>query len=347
MLNLLQSSRSQCLWRGCQDAAAIALKLVVMGFLLQTMLAWSDLNYIRTLVKQIITTFSQDVLFNPWFYAMVPTVLLIETWLPARQQARLSVGFWQDCLWLLNDLVENIIFLGPYLSLLYAFGQAIGLPILDAEAILPSPIILLCGILLLSDFLIWFAHILRHHVPAFWYFHAVHHSQTELNLFSGLRFHIVDTAITYTIVALPMLALGVSAPSIILFRVLQRWYLRIYHANIKLNYGWLKYIMVTPQSHRIHHSTEPQHQDHNFGSLFIIWDHLFGTQYCQYDEYPATGIDDPNFPLETSCQPRHLLVTLVRQNLYPFQQLWTFSKSFVWLKNQPSQGGKNDSHFHF
>ncbi|NEN94393.1 MAG: sterol desaturase family protein [Moorea sp. SIO3I7] len=336
MLDLLQSSRIQFLWRGCQNVAGITLRLVVICFLVQTAIAWSDLAYIRTLAEEILITLSHEISLNPWFYGIVSMILLIEIWLPARQQARLSVGFCQDSLWLLGDLVETILFLKPCISVLYALSNRVGFPIFDSATILPPPIMLVLGFLL-SDFLIWFGHILRHHIPAFWYFHAVHHSQTELNLLSGLRFHIVDKAIAYIIVALPMIALGISAPSIILFKVLQKWYLRIYHANLKLNYGWLKHIMITPQSHRIHHSIEAQHRDRNFGSILIIWDYLFGTQYCQYDEYPATGIDDPNFPLESSRQPHHLLINFIHQNLYPFQQLSKFSinhdRFTGWFKN--------------
>ncbi|AOX00765.1 hypothetical protein BJP34_16115 [Moorena producens PAL-8-15-08-1] len=330
MLTLLLSGK-QLLWQSFKNIATLCLKLVIVGFLVKLLIAWSDLNYISALIQQALATFNHDILFNPWFYGVVPTVLLIEIWLPARQQPLLSVGFWQDCLWLLYDLMVNIFLLGPYLSVLDTFAQVTGFPIFDLAAILSPPILILCSILL-SDFLIWFSHILRHHIPAFWYFHAVHHSQTELNLFCGLRFHVIDTLITYTIVTVPMRAIGISLPSIILFRVIQQWYLRIYHSNLKLNYGWLKHVIITPQSHRIHHSIEPHHRDRNFGSVLFLWDYLFGTQYCQYDEYPATGIDDPNFPLEISSQPHHLFITLVYQNLYPFQQLWNSSINPAWLK---------------
>jgi len=80
-------------------------------------------------------------------------------------------------------------------------------------------------------------------------------------------------------------------------------------------------VLVTPQSHRVHHSIEGRHSDTNFGSLFSVWDHLFGTQYRRYDEYPDTGIEDAAFPVERSTRIRDLLVTPIVQMAYPFQRI--------------------------
>ncbi len=96
-------------------------------------------------------------------------------------------------------------------------------------------------------------------------------------------------------------------------------YFRLYHANIKTNLGPLKYILVTPQSHRIHHSLERKHWDKNYGFIFTIWDNVFGTQYKNYDEYPDTGVDDLNFPVERSFTC--VVKTFFAQLFYPFQQL--------------------------
>ena len=62
----------------------------------------------------------------------------------------------------------------------------------------------------------------------------------------------------------------------------------------------------------------PPHHDRNYGVIFSIWDRLFGTHYAGADEYPATGIPDRDFPLERSAGVLPLLVTLLRQLLYPF-----------------------------
>ena len=95
----------------------------------------------------------------------------------------------------------------------------------------------------------------------------------------------------------------------------------IYHSNLRTNYGWLRYVLVTPQSHRIHHSTLPEHHNMNYGVNLSIWDHLFGTQYRNYDDYPVTGLGDELFPHETSMHPLALAESFTAQLLYPFQHL--------------------------
>ena len=83
----------------------------------------------------------------------------------------------------------------------------------------------------------------------------------------------------------------------------------------------LRWILVTPQSHRVHHSFASEHLDTNFATVFSFWDIIFRTQYMGWDEYPATGIADPDFPLEKNASPGALLGAYARQNVYPFQQV--------------------------
>ena len=158
-----------------------------------------------------------------------------------------------------------------------------------------------------SDFVFWFHHYIRHKVPWFWEFHAVHHAQTELNLFTDERYHFVEYVIENTFNVLILSAAGVSPVNIVYFQVFRSWYTRLYHSNVRTNYGFLKYVLVTPQSHRVHHSIERRHVDKNFGVFFSFWDRLFGTQYRGYEEYPDTGITDRAFPHATSAAGLNLI----------------------------------------
>jgi sterol desaturase/sphingolipid hydroxylase (fatty acid hydroxylase superfamily) len=159
----------------------------------------------------------------------------------------------------------------------------------------------------------------RHHVRSLWYFHAVHHSQTELNFFTEYRVHPIDDVFLFTIGVVPLMMVRSGFAAIVAVVWIRHWHTRVYHSNIRSNFGLLRYVLVTPQSHRVHHSIEPRHQNHNFGLTFSIWDHLFGTQWRRYDEYPETGINDLDFPFEQ----RRLgeLGTLLGQLLYPFRAL--------------------------
>ena len=108
------------------------------------------------------------------------------------------------------------------------------------------------------------------------------------------------------------------------------WHTRIYHANLRTNYGFLKYILVTPQSHRIHHSIEPRHFNKNFGLFFSVWDRLFGTLYTNYDEYPETGVEDDRFPLEKGIEVFALFGTFLAQLAFPFTAIFR-----RWFAAQP------------
>ena len=173
-----------------------------------------------------------------------------------------------------------------------------------------------------SDFLFWFTHWCRHKVPTFWYFHAVHHAAPNLNTLTDNRVHFVEAMVSATIVIVPSRLLGLSAPAAFALAVATTYFTAFTHTAVRTNMGPLRYILVTPQSHRVHHSHEkPGDIDVNFGTVFSIWHELFRTQYRGWDEYPDTGIADPEFPLETQALPPALVVSYARMVLYPFRQM--------------------------
>ena len=157
----------------------------------------------------------------------------------------------------------------------------------------------------------------------------LHHSQKEVNFFTDFRYHIVEYIIQEAVLVIPFLILKVDVPVIIAFAIFQRWYTRFYHGNIRMNLGLLRYVLVTPQSHRVHHSIEKRHQDKNFGSLFSIWDFVFKTQYTGFDEYPLSGITDSDFPHEKQKNILSLLLTPFAQMAYPFCKIGRQVKQYL------------------
>ena len=246
--------------------------------------------------------------------------LLLERWRPVfARQRDLTRGFLQDLLWYLLDFAAQFGWV-PLLVALLAWIKLrlIGPSQLLPAGVLPEPLVWTLGVLV-ADFLGYAGHVIRHRVDALWRFHAVHHSQRELNFFSQHRFHQVDTVVQQTISAGTLLLLDASWTAVGLFSGIALAHFQLYHSSIRSDYGVLRYVLVTPQSHRIHHSRDPRHQDTNFGIIFSLWDHLFGTQYRRYDEYPeALGIDDPSFPIEQGTRPRTSVRVLAAQLLYPF-----------------------------
>jgi sterol desaturase/sphingolipid hydroxylase (fatty acid hydroxylase superfamily) len=279
--------------------------------------------WIKSITYWPIVVTVRNTLFNPLFWGFLGAILILERLFPAQRGQRIfSVGLAQDVVWfLLQPVLINVIHKTVVRSLVGVHRGYLAFFTIRAVGILPTWILLVWSILLV-DFLQWFHHWVRHKVPVFWEFHTVHHAQRQLNLFTDLRYHIVEYVITQTIITLPLLMFTTDTSKIFAISLFLTWYTRVYHANIRTDFGPLRYILVTPQSHRIHHSIEPQHQDKNFGVIFCFWDRMFGTQYRGWDEYPETGIADESFPNETTVRGLELLRTPIRQHLYPFLALY-------------------------
>lgn len=259
---------------------------------------------------------------NPVFYVGLATVFALERIIPARADQRVfSVGLAQDFLWFGFDGVMRLALIPAYAALLKAlYERHLHWLTLDLVSTWPGWMAVAVSFLVI-DLVAWTHHFLRHKVTVFWYFHTIHHSQREMNLFTDLRIHVVERIVALTLTFIPLSMLQIGMPTDLYIAVALTWYTRVYHANLRTNYGVLRHVLVTPQSHRVHHSIEPRHQDRNFGVVFTVWDRLFGTLYPHYDEYPDTGIADGRFPLEQDRGARGLIGSLAAQLWYPFRLL--------------------------
>ncbi|MFT5706184.1 MAG: sterol desaturase/sphingolipid hydroxylase (fatty acid hydroxylase superfamily) [Oceanospirillaceae bacterium] len=136
------------------------------------------------------------------------------------------------------------------------------------------------GCFILFDLFIYLQHRLLHLVPFFWRFHRVHHFDTHLDVTSGVRFHPIEAVFSLLLKALIILVLGAPVITVILFEITLNALSLFNHANIKiplkLDY-YLRFLLVTPSVHRVHHSVEIVEHSHNFGFNFLIWDKLFNT----------------------------------------------------------------------
>jgi sterol desaturase/sphingolipid hydroxylase (fatty acid hydroxylase superfamily) len=161
-----------------------------------------------------------------------------------------------------------------------------------------------------SDFLLYWTHRLFHGA-SLWRFHAIHHSAEEVDWTTAYRFHPVNLWLGSFLIAAVMLFLGIS-PTVMLFLVaFDTTTAAFVHANLNWTLGPLKYVTATPVFHRWHHTPLDQGGNSNFGSLFSLWDVLFGTFHMPEHALPAHyGIDDPQFP------PGFL-----GQTVYPFRDL--------------------------
>jgi sterol desaturase/sphingolipid hydroxylase (fatty acid hydroxylase superfamily) len=257
-------------------------------------------------------------------YPLAICILALEFFLPAnRAQKPISPGFLLDFLWSLG----SITILAILAKILYwGFDLLVSKPLLVPHIIRPfsgwNPIVVFIISLIAIDFFAWVSHYMVHRVPLFWYFHAVHHAPREMNMFTNERTHPIDGFIR-KVIELPIFVLFSLDLSLIPYFLLATdLHGRLFHSNIKTNWGFLKHLIVTPQYHRVHHSFREEHLDKNFGDIFTIWDRIFGTQIRDYDVYPETGIHDENFPSNDSLNIGEAFITFWRQVLYPFKQVF-------------------------
>ena len=256
-----------------------------------------------------------------WTLLYLPIALIAELLIRAKKdQPIISVGFIHDFGWWLLLVPYSLFILAPFIVFL-TFLSDTYVPFLRLDTISELPVIAQVIIVLLAaDFLMWFSHMVRHKVPFFWKFHALHHSSEQLNFFTYVRVHPVDMLFAALIRFVPFtfLTLDVAIPSYFALELLKGASARLVHTNARTNLGPLRYIFVTPQSHRIHHSPVKQHHDLNYGVIFTFWDFMFGTQWKGWDDYPDTGIKEASYPFERSKSPKKILVTIWKQFWDPF-----------------------------
>ncbi|MEW6519675.1 MAG: sterol desaturase family protein [Thermodesulfobacteriota bacterium] len=138
------------------------------------------------------------------------------------------------------------------------------------------------------DLVIYAQHLLFHKVPLLWRLHRMHHTDLDIDVTTGARFHPLEILLSMAIKMGIIVTLGAPAWSVIVFEVLLNGTSMFNHGNIRVNLGTdrvLRLFVVTPDMHRIHHSVIIRETDSNFGFNFPWWDHLFGT----YRAEPAAG----------------------------------------------------------
>lgn len=150
--------------------------------------------------------------------------------------------------------------------------------------------------ILMLDAWTWSWHWLNHHVSLFWWFHRTHHTELRMDVTSASRFHMGEIA-SSSLLRLPLFAfLGIQLSDLIIYETLLFAVVQFHHANIRLPWwieSWLRWFIVTPNMHRVHHSQIVSESNSNYGSLMPLWDVLFGTwnwrEKPQEIQYGVTG----------------------------------------------------------
>ncbi len=223
------------------------------------------------------------------FASVFATMALWEVLAPRRRQAIGRAKRWPSNLGVvaLDTLIVRILFPTTAVGLAFV-AEAKGFGLFNAWSI-PGWIAIPAAVVIL-DLVIYLQHVLFHAVPGLWRLHRMHHADLEFDVTTGARFHPIEIVLSMVMKLAVIGGLGAPAVSVLVFEVLLNATAMFNHSNARLPVALdrvLRWLIVTPDMHRVHHSVVVRETNSNFGFNLPWWDRLFGT----YREQPAAGHD--------------------------------------------------------
>lgn len=181
-------------------------------------------------------------------------------------------------------LISAVLLFGNYLvsSFHWAANSDLQGLILSLPLLIQVLILILC-----ADFVLYWEHRVFHEVRRLWPFHAVHHSVETMDWLAGSRSHVVQIFIERSLVMLALYMIGASQSALDIYVTFAALQAIIIHSNLNIPWGPLKYLLVTPQFHHWHHSSEKPAIDTNYSAHTPLFDHLFGTYHLPWEHWPA------------------------------------------------------------
>lgn len=185
-------------------------------------------------------------------------------------------------------------------------------PDLFSVAALPGPVQVIV-LFVLIDFSAWLGHYLLHRFGFLWQIHKIHHAQTQLGFASNRHFHWMEYLVFKPIGYIPLSMIGFSVEQFFFVSMWTGYFLGfLSHSNVRLPWGLLNYLVITPDTHFWHHAKNVPHRyGVNFASNLVLWDQLFGVFHLPKDEQPELGIQNDDVP-----------DGFIGQQLYPFKAAW-------------------------
>lgn len=218
-----------------------------------------------------------------FFFGIFALVAVWEVLSPRRTLMLSRTLRWSSNLALvvLNTVLLRLLFPAAAVGLA-AFGAAHGWGVLNHFAV---PVWLALPLAVIAmDLVIWLQHVMVHAVPLLWRLHQVHHADLDYDLTTGARFHPLEIALSMLIKFATIMVLGPSVLAVLIFEVMLNATAMFNHGNIRLPNALdraLRWVLVTPDMHRVHHSVESDECNSNFGFSLTWWDRLLGTYRAQ------------------------------------------------------------------
>ncbi len=249
------------------------------------------------------------------FLGILAAMALWESAVPRRMRSVSRTTRWPGNLGVvvLNTLAVRLVL--PVAAVRLAFVTAVRGWGLLHQLSLPAWLAILSSVALL-DLAIYLQHVMFHAVPVLWRVHRMHHADLDFDVTTGVRFHPVEILLSMAIKLGVVAALGPPAVAVVIFEVLLNATSMFNHSNVLVPTPVdrvLRWFLVTPDMHRVHHSILVQETNSNFGFNLPWWDRLLGT----YRPQPAEGHGSMTIGIEQFRDPREL--RLDRMLLQPFR----------------------------
>jgi len=169
---------------------------------------------------------------------------------------------------------------------------------------LPFWLVVIASVVIM-DFVIYLQHVMVHAVPALWRLHRVHHADLDFDVTTGARFHPIEIILSMLIKFATIIVLGPPVLAVVIFEVILNGTAMFNHSNVRLPLGIdrvLRWFLVTPDMHRVHHSVEDDEANSNFGFNLPWWDRLFGT----YRDQPRAGHQGMTIGIHKYREPKEV-----------------------------------------
>ncbi|MEJ2529923.1 MAG: sterol desaturase family protein, partial [Gammaproteobacteria bacterium] len=203
---------------------------------------------------------------------------------------------------ILNTIVLRLLFPAAAVGVA-AFVPANGWGLLNYYH--PAFILAVIISVVVMDMVIYLQHVMVHAVPMLWRLHMVHHVDPDYDVTTGSRFHPIEIILSMLIKFATIIVLGPPIVGVIMFEILLNATAMFNHGNIRLPIRLdrvLRWFVVTPDMHRVHHSVIPEETNSNFGFNLPWWDRIFGTYRAQ----PEAGHQEMTIGIQGFHQPKQI-----------------------------------------
>ena len=222
-----------------------------------------------------------------FFFGVLAVMALWEILAPRRQLTLSKVVRWGNNLLLvfLNSFLLRLLFPAAAGGMA-AFASDHGWGIFNYFQV-PAWLAVIASVVAM-DFVIYLQHVMVHAVPALWRLHRMHHADLDFDVTTGARFHPLEIILSMLIKFATIVVIGPPVIAVVIFEIVLNAAAMFNHSNVKIPLGVdriVRWFLVTPDMHRVHHSVEDDEANSNFGFNLPWWDRLLGT----YRDQPRAG----------------------------------------------------------